>query len=407
MPIKITNFGGLHPKASPRALPSDGAQIAKDLQPGNREFRPLGQDTQVVASSGVTNPKTIYRFQHKSDGTFNTDMTTGWIVKAIEMSFVKGQINDDTTERTFATSDDGSNPPWVYDATDTVTGRRLGVPAPTDAPTLVVNRVAQFSTDDRAAAVKAASDYFKTLANDATMLVPTWFGAATTTQSDFRPGTTHDGYVDRVTVPTLNADPSQQLRVFRLDSTGGADNGGISNTYDSFDAASYQWVMDPSLAGFYQTSPSSAPLWPTWAGTNNDHWCVPFTAYAIAYDPNGAGLRAALQAMEMPGADTPTPLFTDPTQLDEVMTAVADVLSAKWTAGAPYLTALKAEVDTMHVMLGGGGTEQRAASITAFYAKSDVSTEISTAKSNLAEALFGIAAREAFYTDFTGFEGGA
>jgi hypothetical protein len=369
MPIKITNFGGLHPKASPRALPSDGAQIAKDLQPGNREFRPLGQDTQVVASSGVTNPKTIYRFQHKSDGTFNTDMTTGWIVKAIEMSFVKGQINDDTTERTFATSDDGSNPPWVYDATDTVTGRRLGVPAPTDAPTLVVNRVAQFSTDDRAAAVKAASDYFKTLANDATMLVPTWFGAATTTQSDFRPGTTHDGYVDRVTVPTLNADPSQQLRVFRLDSTGGADNGGISNTYDSFDAASYQWVMDPSLAGFYQTSPSSAPLWPTWAGTNNDHWCVPFTAYAIAYEPQwGRPSCGARQRWKCPARTREPRSFRTP--MDEVMTRWLSTRARSGRQARRTSQPLKAEVDAMHVMLGGGGTEQRAASIAAFYALS-------------------------------------
>jgi hypothetical protein len=408
MAVRITNFGGLYPKASPRALPDDGAQEATDLLPGTREFRPLGQDTTVVANTGIPNPKTIYRLARTSGGAFNTDMTTGWIVKAAEMSFVKAQINDDTTERTYATFDDGSAPPRSYTASDTVTGRQLGVPAPTSAVTLSVNVTAQFSTDDRAAAIKAAVDYFKTLSRDPAMLVPTWFGAGTTTQADFRPGTGTNGYVDRDVVPTLlNADLSQQLRVFRLASTGGADTGAISNTYDSANGpAAYQWVLDPSLGGFYQTSRSTSPLWPSWAGTNNDHWCLAFTAYATAYTPDGTAIRAALAAMQMPGAETPTALFTSG-QLDDIITAVADALDAKWTAGAPFLTSLKAEVDTMHTLLGGGGTSQRNASIAAFYALSDVSTEINNAVTNLAETLFGMASQAAAYVDFTGYPGGA
>jgi hypothetical protein len=121
MPIRITNFGGVVPKASPRALPDAGAQVAKDLQADISEFRPMADDLTVVAASGVTNPKTIHRLARKADGSFNIDMTTGWIVKAAEMSFVKAQINDDTTERTYATFDDGGTPPRVYDATDLVT----------------------------------------------------------------------------------------------------------------------------------------------------------------------------------------------------------------------------------------------------------------------------------------------
>jgi hypothetical protein len=401
MAIKITNFGGLYPKAEARAIPDDGAQTALDLLPGIREFRPLGQDTVVVANTGITNPKTIYRLARTAGGAFNTDMTTGWIVKAAEMSFVKAQINDDTTERTFATFDDGSTPPRVYDASDLVTGRQLGVPAPTDAPTLSVVVVPQFTTDDRAAAIKAAQDTFKTLSLDQTILIPTFFGAASTTESDFRPGTSHDGYVDVVTVPSIT-DKSLQLRVFRLSSVGGANDGAISNTYDSaHDSTYYQWVTDPLLTGFYKTSTSGAPLWPTWASTNKDHWCIPFTAYAIAFATNGTPLETALAAMVMPGTASDD-LFTSD-QLTEVMVNVADNLNAKWTAGAPYLNTLKAEVDSLKVMLGGGGIDQREASIAAFYALSDVGDEIDDAVDNLAQALFGMATQAAEYVDFTGY----
>jgi hypothetical protein len=284
-----------------------------------------------------------------------------------------------------------------------VTGRQLGVPKPTAAPTLSVNRVAQFSTDDRAAAVKAATDYFTTLATDTSILAHNWFGKHSTDPTDYRPGTSMDGYVD-IDDSNVTIDEAVQVRVWRLSSTSGANDGGISDTYDSLDPSAYQWALDPSLGGFYKTS-SSSPAWPTWASTSKDHWCVPFVAYAQAYTPDGAALRTALAAMEMPGADTPTGLFTSD-QLDDMSMPPWRRAAAKWTAGAQYLNALKAEVDAMHVMLGGGGAAQRSASIAAFYAQTDVSGEISNAKSNLAEALFGIAAREAFYTDFTGFEGG-
>lgn len=405
MPIKITNFGGVVPKANPRALPDDAAQIAQDLQPGTREFRPIGEDTVAVANTGVPDPLTIHRLARKADGSFNVDMSTGWIVKAADMSFAKVPINNDTTERTVATFDDGQTPPRVYDASDLVTGRQLGVPSPDTAPVLTVNAVAQFSTEDRAAAVKSASDYFATLSKDPTLLVPTWYGAATTTQSDFRPGAGTTGYLDRVNAPSATGDDSLQVRGFRLSSTGGANDGGISDTYDSDNGPeAYAWVLDPSLGGYYRTSPTGSPLWPTWASTNKDHYCVPFTAYAIAYSPDETSLRTLLAAMTMPGTDSPTPLFTDG-QLDDIITAVDDALNAKWTAGAPHLNALKAEVDTMHTILGGGAAAQRTASLTAFYALSDVTAQINNAVANLAEQLFGMATQANVYID-AGYPGG-
>jgi hypothetical protein len=109
MPIRITNFGGVVPKASPRALPDNGAQRAQDLQADIQRVPPAADDHGRGRLSGVSEPE-----DDPPPGaqgrrqSFNIDMTTGWIVKAGEMSFVKAQINDDTTERTYATFDDGS-----------------------------------------------------------------------------------------------------------------------------------------------------------------------------------------------------------------------------------------------------------------------------------------------------------
>jgi len=397
--IRITNFGGLYPKASPRALPDDGAQEARDLVPGIREFRPMGEDVTVVANTGIPNPKTIYRLARTAAGAFNTDMTTSWIVKAAEMSFVKAQINNDTTERTFATFDDGSAPPRVYDATDLVTGRRLGVPAPGSAPTVSVNVTDEFTTDERSERIEAAQAYVRGGCNLAAQ--PLWRGSPSADPADYRPGLTRNGYVDRDYVPGLDPEEGQQLRVFRLASTGGANTGAISDTYDSAHGADYyRWVLDPSLKGFYQTSPASG--WPSWAGTNQDHWCIPFYAYGLTYVLNESLFRAHLESMEKPGEAEVTDLFTSE-QIDEVVDQVQAMLDAKAAAAAPKLNALRAGVVTMYSLLGSDGAHQRAASLAAFYAKSDVVAEIDTAVANLANALWGMAVQNNEYVPFTGY----
>jgi hypothetical protein len=352
----------------------------------------------------VTNPKTIYRLQRKSDGTFNTDMTTGWIVKSIEMSFVKAQINDDTSERTFATFDDGSSPPWVYDATDTVTGRQLGVPAPTAAPTLVRQPRGAVSTDDRAAAVKAATDYFTTLATTPRCSCPTGSASTAPTQPTTARAQRTTAMSTATTSDVNDRPVPVQLRVFRL-SAPAAQTTAASATPTTLRPVGLPVGYGPVARGLLPRPRRRALLlWPTWAGTNNDHWCVPFTAYAIAYTRR-RGLRAALAGDGDAGRGHADTAFSDPDQLDEVMTPWAmPEREVDRRRAVPECLEGRSRHDARHARRRRAA--QRAASIAAFYAQTDVSGEISNAKSNLAEALFGIAAREAFYTDFTGFEGG-
>ncbi len=398
MVIKVVNFGGLVPKASARVLPANAAQVASDLQPDIFEFRPLGTDLTVVASTGVTNPKTIHRLARKADGSFNTDMTTGWIVKAGEMSFVKAQINDDTTERTYATFDDASAPPRVYDATDLVTGRQLGVPRPASPPTATVNVVDEFTTDERSAAITAAQTYMRNIT--AVAMQPLFRGSPSDDPVDYRPGLYTTGWVDRDYIPGLDPEEAQQLRVFRLASTDGANNGGISDSYDTAHGPDYyQWVLNPTLGGFYMTSPSSG--WPSWASTNKDHWCIPVYAYGLTYIVNAADLKTRLLLMEMPGVTPAAPLMTE-AQADEIVSQVQDVAAQQLIEVTPQLNSIKAEMATMHAILGGGGTDQRIAALTAFYADTSVSDEIDSSVANAAEAFWNLALQAAQQIPYTG-----
>ncbi|GAA4400301.1 hypothetical protein [Quisquiliibacterium transsilvanicum] len=141
--IDLRNFGGEMPSASARALPANAARTNKNLLLATNEFRPLAQDTNTaVAAAGA---KSIYR------------MNTGtWKVSASDINYVKGQIADDDTERTYLTFNDGSAPPRVFDKDGA--DRQLGVPPPATAPALVHNVVDELRISELPeAATQAAS----------------------------------------------------------------------------------------------------------------------------------------------------------------------------------------------------------------------------------------------------------
>ena len=108
---------------------------------GIREFRPLRTDLAVATAPSGT--KTLYRFARKSDGTFNSDHTTGWIATTEKRRYVKVQINDERTERTYYT---GDGVPKVTDNTVALATppyptawRPLGIPAPAAAMTVTTD----------------------------------------------------------------------------------------------------------------------------------------------------------------------------------------------------------------------------------------------------------------------------
>lgn len=114
--IKIDNFGGEMPSVSPRALPASAAQVNSNLFLATPEFRPLMQDATVGAVTAGS--KTLHRLNG----------STAWIASTQERSYVKGQINDEKTERTYLTADDGSAAPRIID--NAAADRPLGVYRP-------------------------------------------------------------------------------------------------------------------------------------------------------------------------------------------------------------------------------------------------------------------------------------
>lgn len=125
--IQIRNFGGELPRVSAAALPSNAAQINRDLLTTSVEFRPLQADATVSACPA--NTKSLYRLSRDASGVLRTDESTGWVFDAKDKSFVKGQINDDATDRTYVSVNDGTSFPYAIDALGA--SRQLGVPAPT------------------------------------------------------------------------------------------------------------------------------------------------------------------------------------------------------------------------------------------------------------------------------------
>ena len=112
--IKIDVFGGELPSVSPRALPAEAAQENRNLHLALAEFRPLATD--AAAGSATNGAQTLYRFNG------------GWRSDTKLVSYVKGQINDEKTERTYFTTDDGSATPRAID--NKGANRELGVYRP-------------------------------------------------------------------------------------------------------------------------------------------------------------------------------------------------------------------------------------------------------------------------------------
>jgi hypothetical protein len=379
--IRIQQFGGMKPSSAARALPDVGAQAAVNLDPTTMEFRPLDADTQVVASSGATNPTTLYRLDRKVDGSFNTTMTSGWIVRGADMSFVRGQINNDTTERTYATFNDASQAPRDYDVNDTSTGRQLGVPAPATKPTITVNVVDEFTTDERSSGIAAAYGLVTQAIRDALTL--SWLG-------DTNPGTTTSGYVNYQDPPYTPITQAQQARCYRLASVNGADNGALVNTYSSAGPDAFTWIWDAQVHPILATSISSSPSWQGGSpGQYYDHLCIPFFAYGKGYSINTSQLTTALAAIARPGATAGEKLLTSD-QISGTTGIVTRMTTYTNPAGTikPQIDALKQKVSQIKVLLDGGATAAAAAQMATFYAKTDVKAVFDTAIANIADTIF-------------------
>jgi hypothetical protein len=351
--FKFAAYTGLQPSIRPRQLPDMASQIAQNLQPNVADFRPLQQDTNV-ATSAVNNPASLYRLARKVDGSYNSDTSTGWITSASVRNYVKGPLDDDTTERTYYT---GSGAPRVLDVTGE--DRLMGIPAPTEPVTIEVLKKDEFTAEDRTSELKQAMEL--ALLHIKNSLIEVWRGPTP-------PGTMTPGLLDRAFLPTADGNHSAQLlRVFRLTTTNGTNYGPITNTYSTMDPGNANWVISPDLSPFYQ---SFGTTYPTWTGqtptTAYDHICIPLAAYGRTYDCATNDLKAALMLIPMPGKTDGTKLLTE-AQAEQIANTVTNRLSPTATTIKPKLDALRAKVTETLALFTGSPVAATSGTVASFY----------------------------------------
>lgn len=256
--IDLRNFGGEMPSTSARALPANAAQTNQNLLLAINEFRPLAEDTNT--GTAAVNAKTIYRM---GSGT--------WRVSTSDLNHVRGQINDDATERTYLTFNDGSARPRVINSSGA--DRVLGVPAPSTAPTLVRNVVDELRVSELPEAqTRAVSLIESTLRAQVQQKL---LGGITFSA----PSSSSYGWIDHAT------DTSQKYLMVPM--SAGAVSPGL------------EFVLDPRLNGA-QVSYSG--------GT---YWRVPTKIFARGWSFNESALATALAAIDDPAIAEEKLLTTD------------------------------------------------------------------------------------------------
>lgn len=286
--IKIQNFTGELPRVSPRAL-GEAAQTNKNLLTTSAEFRPLQADSTVA--SGTNNAVTLYRFNRDAAGALLASDSDGWITSTTDKNHVKGQINDDNTERTYVTTNDGSALPRAIDATGQ--DRIMGVPKPHNAPGAVVNVIYEFSTENALAADTTVTTEIADAIKAA--MVEYHYGNGIAPAA---PNSTTIGWLQHGTAVTGTL-PSASLNQWNLCIP---VVGGNLPTALSF-------TKDPSYGGMQITY--SAVV----------YWAIAIDLYASIWLPNSTALSAGLTALKDPSDSTGATGLFAPAEVTEVVSA--------------------------------------------------------------------------------------
>ena len=144
MRITITNFSGVVPKQSPLLLENNQAQVANNSRLWTGTLEPFMSPS--TTKTGLSGTRTsIYRFGQDTPGDTNY-----WFSWDAHVHVVKGPIAGDTTERTYFS---GDGYPRVTNNEMALSSQpypgasyKLGVPAPSSAPSATVNGPANVKT---------------------------------------------------------------------------------------------------------------------------------------------------------------------------------------------------------------------------------------------------------------------
>lgn len=372
--ITISKFGGLEPSVLPRALPPEASQRCVNMTPDTFDFRPIPSDV-AVATQLVTNPATLYRFDRKADGSFNSDETTGWIGAAALLNLARQQLNDDTTGKIYYTHADGSQPMRWHNVAGT--DRQVGVPAPTTAPTITsVNDSYVFTEEVKQRESQAALE--EAIRAVLGSVVPSWVGF----------DTLPTGWVRRSTFvassdPVFSAYEREAVRVFAVNPS----TNELISTYSDIPTNEATWVFNPALGGVYAELPSGSPLIPSWATGHTKWWCIPMRAYAQVFDINTAPLKTALMALKMPGTQGADPLLTE-AQADLIIARLIEHGDKDGNRVRAQTQLLLARLLGVGAMFTLGAAAALSAAVSGFYSRTDVAAQIASAKRVYAEAMW-------------------
>lgn len=323
--VKLTDFGGLLPALSHRALPPGNATVAQNLVARVGEFRPLLDKTAYAGVLSLAGPKTIYRFARKAYGTLNTDPSTGWLAYAEHTNLVPSQVNGVSNSRTYLTDGVGAYAPRVIDASDA--NRLLGVPEPA-APTLTVNTGNYFTATERADAVrKALGDINKAITDACT---PAKIGAPWTANAT-------QGFLEDGAETGANITPIR-YRVHQYS----AFEGNIVEAYTVAAEADVAWLRATRLGIWAQGTGT-----PTWYGSGVWHYQLAYTAYGYGVRFTSATATTALTALTTEGGAA---LLTA-AQVSEIVNKVTKIFDPDGALANPVVAPLRKAVTDFQALI--------------------------------------------------------
>lgn len=355
--IKIAEVGGIRPSVDTSKLEDREAVRADNLNLRFGDIRPQNADSVAVATIAISNPLTIYRFQRVSGGAFNTDPSTGWVVKAGDIDYVRGQIFDDTTERTYYT---GDGAPKATDLTGAV--RQLGVPAPA-APVATVTVVDEYTIEERTGDIAHMIDTIEWCIKLGLPTTPQWFGATNAGTLSLTQRTTANGF-----------SPEHPIQVVK-----GIAGDGSRIT----DTENYAFLLDPKLDGFW----------------NSTYYCIPICAYGYAGEVSTA-METNLANILNPYTLASAFLTTD--QKDSLREMVDEMFNLDDAVLKGKSNELSTILKAFDVAVSQGLGVAKTDAVSDFYARSDVTAKLSASRNSFAEEVYALANRIMLYEDFAG-----
>lgn len=338
MKFAVRQFGGLRPSVQPRNLDADNAQLAANLDMRFGDFRPLRSPGASVTAV-ATGTKAVFR---TPGGT--------WLSSTTDTDYVQGQLHDVEVDTVYMTGRSAYPEVWRQG-----TGyRRLGVPAPTAAPTVTVDTTNEFSSDELATARATLPAQLTEMLNAALVATP----LGVTTAGPPTTGTT--GWLAHGSVGALPTVSALQAAFCVPMVASGSD-----------------WVMTDPDAHNFLLAPELGGKRITYSG--NQFWAVPVYVYGTSFAVDSAGLTAALKTVMDP-SDTAVRLWTDP-EVDGLVDAVEARFDPAVAPYAELINGIKsAFVDLGRVYDSAVALVEIKAAMTAFFARTEVASQISNVR---------------------------